>query len=176
MRPASEFLVAFTITMTRIAHPLPGGSHSTFPSKGFAPCGSGFADHLEVLGRNIGGLRHGVNREHVGRAQADRAAKRPLDRVLQRGDVDQVEAADQFLVFHKRTVENAALSPRYANGYPFAARIQPFRGYEHPSPIDILPADFLGGPGDLCSEGPRLRRYDLQSQWSRMGMQEVLWA
>jgi hypothetical protein len=50
MRPASELLVAFTITMTRIAHLLPGDSNSTLPSKGFAPSGGHFADHLEVLG------------------------------------------------------------------------------------------------------------------------------
>src|SRR5260370_33621084 len=106
MRPASEFLVAFTITMTRIAHLLPGSSNSTFPSKSFAPCGSRFADHLEVLGRDIGGLRHGVNREHVGGAQAHRAAKRPLDRILQRGYLGQVEAPDHVLGFTKRTVEN----------------------------------------------------------------------
>src|SRR5882724_6779305 len=153
MRPASEALVAFTITMTRIAHLLPGGSNSTFPSKSFAPCGSRFADHLEVLGRDIGGLSHGVNREHIGGAQAGRAAKRPLDRILQRGYLDQVEAADQFLGFHKGTVENGALSLRYANAYTFAARIQPFRGYEHPGPVHFFVEPHVRGEG-LVVRGP----------------------
>lgn len=66
------------------------------------------------LGRISEALRHGMNREHIGGAQADRGAKRPLD---QRGYLDQVEAADQFLGFHKGTVENGALSLRYAYAY-----------------------------------------------------------
>src|SRR5689334_7924441 len=51
--------------------PAAGGSTSSaFGSESLAPRGSRLADHLEVLGRDIGGLRQLVDRQYIGRVQA----------------------------------------------------------------------------------------------------------
>ena len=118
--------------------------------------GAALYHELEQMRREVRLPRQRPDLEHIVEAQAGRAAQRPLDCFLLRVDLDDVEAADQFLGFGERPVHHAALPFLRLDAGDVAARLQPFGSHEHAGLVHLLVELHVGAEQRLVERRVRI--------------------